>query len=133
MKPLDAFLTEMVPRLVAAERALCAGDPGPWSQIWTDTEPVTLFGADGRVRRGQAQVHPFFPRLAARFSAVDDLALDVVAAGVDGDLAYTVALERKTVVIDGAPATYTLRVTHVYRREDGQWQIVHRHGDHTQA
>jgi ketosteroid isomerase-like protein len=24
---------------------------------------------------------------------------------------------------------YTLRVTHVYRREDGEWRIVHRHGD----
>jgi ketosteroid isomerase-like protein len=21
-------------------------------------------------------------------------------------------------------------VTHVYRREDGEWKIVHRHGDH---
>jgi ketosteroid isomerase-like protein len=24
---------------------------------------------------------------------------------------------------------YTLRVTHAYRREDGDWKIVHRHGD----
>jgi SnoaL-like domain len=24
---------------------------------------------------------------------------------------------------------YTLRVTHVYRREDGEWKIVHRHAD----
>jgi ketosteroid isomerase-like protein len=23
----------------------------------------------------------------------------------------------------------TVRVTHVYRREDGEWKIVHRHGD----
>jgi ketosteroid isomerase-like protein len=29
----------------------------------------------------------------------------------------------------GAPRTYTLRVTHIYRRENGQWRIVHRHGD----
>jgi ketosteroid isomerase-like protein len=33
------------------------------------------------------------------------------------------------VKVDGVPTTYTLRVTHVYRREDGQWRIVHRHGD----
>jgi ketosteroid isomerase-like protein len=24
---------------------------------------------------------------------------------------------------------YTLRVTHAYRREDGDWKIVHRHAD----
>ena len=23
----------------------------------------------------------------------------------------------------------TIRVTHVYRRENGEWKIVHRHGD----
>jgi ketosteroid isomerase-like protein len=26
-----------------------------------------------------------------------------------------------------------LRVTHVYRRENGQWKIVHRHGDGLEA
>ena len=32
--------------------------------------------------------------------------------------------------VDGEPRTYTLRATHVYRREDGgQWRIVHRHAD----
>ena len=32
--------------------------------------------------------------------------------------------------IDGRPVEpITVRVTHVYRREDGEWKIVHRHGD----
>ena len=32
--------------------------------------------------------------------------------------------------VDGGPVEpYTLRVTQVYRREDGQWKVVHRHGD----
>jgi SnoaL-like domain len=29
----------------------------------------------------------------------------------------------------GGRVTYTLRTTHVFRREDGEWRIVHRHGD----
>jgi hypothetical protein len=28
---------------------------------------------------------------------------------------------------------YTLRVTHAYRREDGEWKIVHRHADSVPA
>jgi ketosteroid isomerase-like protein len=44
-------------------------------------------------------------------------------------LAYTVGHEHNRVKVDGELGTYTLRVTHIYRREDGQWRIVHRHGD----
>jgi ketosteroid isomerase-like protein len=33
--------------------------------------------------------------------------------------------------MDGAPVEpWTLRVTHIYRREHGEWRIVHRHADH---
>ena len=71
-----------------------------------------------------------FHWLAGRFSDLRDYQFELVAAGASGNLAYTVGFEHKTVVADDAPRTYTLRVTHVYRREDGQWRIVHRHGDH---
>jgi ketosteroid isomerase-like protein len=34
------------------------------------------------------------------------------------------------VSVDGVPVEpYTLRVTQIYRREDGEWKVVHRHGD----
>jgi ketosteroid isomerase-like protein len=53
---------------------------------------------------------------------------DVVHAS--GDLAYTVGFERGTVAIDGGqPRPMTIRVTHVYRRVDGAWRLVHRHAD----
>ena len=29
----------------------------------------------------------------------------------------------------GEPRSYTLRATQVYRREDGEWKVVHRHAD----
>jgi ketosteroid isomerase-like protein len=53
-----------------------------------------------------------------------------VAAGASGDLAYTVGYEKCTRSWDGGPPeSSTLRVTHVYRRENGEWKIVHRHAD----
>jgi ketosteroid isomerase-like protein len=29
----------------------------------------------------------------------------------------------------GAPRPMTIRVTHIYRRVDGEWRLVHRHAD----
>ena len=55
---------------------------------------------------------------------------DVVAAGLSGDLAYVVGYERAAASIAGcAEENLTLRVTQVYRREDGEWKRVHRHAD----
>ncbi len=37
---------------------------------------------------------------------------------------------RFTVSMHGAPlARYTLRITHVYRREGGEWKVVHEHSN----
>jgi ketosteroid isomerase-like protein len=45
-------------------------------------------------------------------------------------MAYTVAIERYTASREGQPPAPTeLRVSHIYRREDGQWHTVHRHAD----
>jgi ketosteroid isomerase-like protein len=47
-----------------------------------------------------------------------------------GDLAYTAGYEHTSASWDGVPMEpYVLRVTHAYRREDGEWKIVHRHAD----
>jgi ketosteroid isomerase-like protein len=76
-------------------------------------------------------VSRIFNWVASRLSNCTAYRFDLVAAGVSGDLAYTVGYERFSDSTDGGPVEpTTLRVTHVYRRENGQWKIVHRHGDH---
>ena len=130
---VEEFLAGMLPRQLAAEHALCRGDARPRAGTWSQRDPVTLFGALAPARQGWPDVSDVFRRLAERFSDLRDYEFELVAAGASGDLAYTVGFEHKTVVADGETTTYTLRVTHVYRREDGEWRIVHRHGDHPPA
>ena len=36
---------------------------------------------------------------------------------------------RARLVRPGPVQDYTLRVTYLYRREDDEWKIIHRHGD----
>jgi ketosteroid isomerase-like protein len=72
-----------------------------------------------------------FRWVASRFSHCTAYSFELVAAGASGDLAYTVGFERADLSVDGGPPHSTkLRVTHVYRREAGEWKIVHRHGDY---
>jgi ketosteroid isomerase-like protein len=33
------------------------------------------------------------------------------------------------IVFQPASRSYTLRATQVYRREDGEWKVAHRHAD----
>lgn len=127
---VDDFLATMLPRQLEAEHALCGGDAEPRTRTWSQRDPVTLFGAADVLSSGWDEVSAVSRWLASRFSELRDYEFELVAAGASGDLAYTVGFERKTVVADGEEQTYTLRVTHVYRREDGEWRIVHRHGDH---
>lgn len=129
MSEVDDFLSSTVGRQVAADRALHNGDAAARLAMWSTKDPVTVFGAWISCS-GREDVRGTFERLASGFSDCASFDFDVVAAGASGDLAYTVAYEHTTASIEGRPAeSYTLRVTHVYRREDGEWNVVHRHAD----
>ena len=124
----DSFLAEMLPRQRAAEQAIHNGDAEPRIALWSRTDPVTVFGAK-KSASGWTDVESLFRNVASWFSDSAEYEFEVIAAGASGDLAYTIGYEHNQVKVDGQPRTYTLRVTHVYRREDGEWRIVHRHAD----
>jgi ketosteroid isomerase-like protein len=124
----EAFLAEIIPAQRAAEVALHNGDPEPRFRLWSHHDPVTVLGAKLTVV-GWADVEPAFRQVASWFRDVEDYDFEVIAAGASGDVAYTVGYEHITTTVDGQPQTFTLRVTHAYRHEDGAWRIVHRHAD----
>jgi ketosteroid isomerase-like protein len=133
MSELEDFLGSTVERHIAADTALHNGDAALRKAMWSVRDPVTLFGA-AATNTGSDEIDATFDWLASSFSDCSQFAFEVVSAGVSGDLACTVGYEHSTLVIDGIPAQpYTLRVTHVYRREEGEWKIVHRHGDRVPA
>ena len=131
MSDLDGFLAETQPRLTAELQALHNGDAGPQLESWSTQDPVTLFGAKVPLKRGWDEVSETLRWLASRWSNSTDQRLDLVAAGVSGDLAYMVGFEHIANSVVSVPVeAYTLRVTHIFRRENGEWRIAHRHADH---
>ena len=130
MSELDDFLSTTLARQVEAEEAIHNGDPALRMQMWSTQEPLTLFGA-AKSASGWDEVSRVFRWLASGHSDCTAYRFELVAAGVSSDLAYTVGLEHTSASWEGVPMEpYTLRVTHVYRRENGEWKIVHRHADH---
>ena len=129
MADVDEFLASVLPALTAADTAIHNGDAGPRIALWSQNDPVTLFGAV-LTKTGWREIAPTFEWLASRFSRCESFEYEVIAAGASGDLAYIAGVERTTASVgDAVPEPYALRVTTVFRREDGEWKAVHRHGD----
>ena len=97
--------------------------------MWWHRDPITLFGAEASAS-GWEQVEPIFDRLAESFSQGQSCTYDVLGGGISGDLGYVVAIERSVAGTHGSPPqTFTLRVTTIFRREQGDWKVIRRHGD----
>ena len=124
-----ATFADMLLREQAAEAAIYMGDPEPFKALWSRGDDISLFGAFGPCKKGWQQVNKTVEWVASRFrDGVVTAEYEVVYEGAD--LAYTVGYEIGDVALDGAPVTrQRLRVTQIYRREDGQWRLAHRHGD----
>jgi ketosteroid isomerase-like protein len=124
----EEFLAWTQSRLKEAETALHNGDSSPRRAIWSLEEPVTVLGA-WKSAVGQQEIDELFAELGDSFSDCTSYAFEIVAADVVGDMAYTVGYEHTQASVNGAPRTYTLRSTQVYRREGGEWKVAHRHAD----
>src|SRR5262245_26372852 len=113
-----------------AVAAFTNADLGPWNQICSHAADATLFGGWGGWEHGWAELEPRYAWAAARFVS-GEASFEELSRGVSGDLAYTVWIRRYQAHLQGvgSPVTVALRVTHIYRNENGTWQMIHRHAD----
>lgn len=128
MSESSDFLAWVQTELHHAEAAVHSGDAAPRRALWSRNEPVSILGAV-RNAFGQQELDDLFSDLATRFSDCTSYRFELLAYDVVGDMAYTAGLEHTTASVDGEPRSYVLRATQIYRREDGQWRVAHRHGD----
>jgi ketosteroid isomerase-like protein len=77
----------------------------------------------------QQELNELFTSLGRSFSDCTSYEFGLLAHHVVGDMAYTTGFEHTSASVDGRPRTYTLRATQVYRLEEGEWRVAHRHGD----
>lgn len=115
----------------AYRRALPAflhGDPEPILGLYSRRDDVTLANPLGPPARGRVEVERAVRTAAANFKA-GTVSFDDVSRYGTPDLGYAVWLEPNDLqLVDTDEKTrISLRVTMVFRREEGAWKIAHRH------
>jgi len=127
MTQREEFIRWVQTVLTDAETAIHNGEASQRRAIWSHNDPVTVLGA-WRNAVGQTELNDLFAHLAESFSDCTSYQLELLEAEVLGDAAYTVGFEHTSASLHGVPTTYTLRATQIYRREEGEWKVAHRHG-----
>jgi ketosteroid isomerase-like protein len=80
---------------------------------------------------GWSEVSAALDRAADNYRDGEVVGFDNVSTVVTGDLAYTVEIESYRARVGGASEAtpVAVRVTTVFRQEDGIWKVTHRHAD----
>lgn len=115
----------------AAANAYVNGEPGPLSEIVAETSPATFFGPMGGQTVGTQEVSSKYAGDAKAFQAGGESSIEVLEMGSSGDIAYWIGFQHATARMQGKvePVAMDLRITEIFRREGGEWKLVHRHAD----
>ena len=107
------------------------GNPQPMQAMFSHRADVSLANPFGPPARGWEQVAATMERAASNLRDGGMVAFENVAKYVTPELAYVVQVERAKAKIGGSEdiAPIALRVTMIFRPEDGEWKVVHRHAD----
>jgi ketosteroid isomerase-like protein len=114
-----------------AGHALTNGNPEAYKPLYSHRDDVTVANPFGPPIRGWSEVSATLDRAAQNYRDGEVVGFENVSTVMGSDLAYTVEIERYRARVGGARemAPVALRVTSIFRREDGVWKVVHRHGD----
>ena len=113
-----------------AARAYVQGDPASLSALAARELPATFFGPGGGYREGE-DVLATYTRDAGLFEAGSETHFEILHMAASGDVGYWVGFQHASARMRGhaEPIPMKLRVTEVFRREAGEWKMVHRHAD----
>ena len=128
----DPSLRQFLESFEEGTRRFMNGDTALWMDNVSHRDDVMIMGAWGAHEKGWPDVQARYQWAGARFrDSAARLTVDYLTSVQSGDLAFTTAIERAEVKVAGQDkaAPMALRVTHVFRKEDGAWKLVLRHAD----
>ena len=122
---------QLIERFHRAQWAFVKGDAEPMNGLFSHKEDVTLANPLGPPVRGWEPVAGAMERAASPFRDGRATGFETLAKHVTPELAYVVEIERGEAKIGGSEdvTPWALRATMIFRPEDGEWKVVHRHAD----
>ena len=129
---LDRDAAEFLEACHDALRQHTGGNPKPFLDLWSHAEDVSLMGGVGGHQVGIDKVTELLTA-AAKTLNYETWSGENLVTGFADSLGFTVELENLTRQIDGRTEEMSLRATSIYRREQGAWKVIHRHGDSLMA
>jgi ketosteroid isomerase-like protein len=130
-RDMSPDLVETIEQYHRALDAFVTGDPEPQKKMWSRRDDATLANPLGPPARGWNQVEEALERAASQLRDGEPVGRDSISEYVTADLAYSVEIERSRMKVGEADeiVPVSLRVTTIFRREDDEWKVAHRHAD----
>lgn len=129
---VDDTLQPFLGQLRKALTAVANGDPEPMKALCSHRDAISQCGFWGGAERGWEEVSERWDWVASQFVPGPGVfTSDTVFLTATGDMAYGVFIERWWGQLKSwpEPTENLIRATLIFRREDGIWKAVHRHGD----
>ena len=122
---------ELIERFNLAQGEVVKGNLEPVKELWSRRDDVTLANPYGSIARGWEQVAEASEHAASTSRDGEFVGSEDIAKHVTPELAYIVEIERAKAKIGAREeiTPFALRVTMIFRLEEGEWKVVHRHAD----
>jgi ketosteroid isomerase-like protein len=122
---------ELIEQYYRAQGELLRGNPEHTKNLFSRREDVTLANPYGPPVRGFDEVAKAVEHASSLRSDGTFLGWQIVAKHVTAELAYVVQIERARAKIGAREdiTPYAVRATMIFRPEEGEWKVVHRHAD----
>lgn len=107
------------------------GHSEPLADIATQHDPATFFPPNGTTVQGAAEVSSSQRQGAQSFRDGSTGQFEIMQSASSGTLAFWTGVQHAEVVMEGKDerVSMQLRTTEVFRLEDGEWKLIHRHAD----
>jgi ketosteroid isomerase-like protein len=122
---------QLIEQFHLASGEFLKGNPKPTQELFSHREDVTLANPFGPAVRGWEQVAKVSEHAASQVRDGEFVSAEIIEKNVTPELAYVVEIEQAKAKIGGSEdiTPFALRVTMIFRPEEGTWKIVHRHAD----